>query len=808
MVVALLALGVGANAATLAVADQLFFRQPEGVVNPRSLHRLYLRTNQTVGRVTAIKPQVSYLAFKTIADAVGDRASMTAYTHPDSIDSRIGAVRGFVRVSYALPSYLPLVGARLARGRTFTEAEGTFGAAERVAVISHALWESRFAGDAGAIGQRIEIAGERYTIIGVAEAGFSGIDLDRADLWLPLATMPYSAAGDWYRYWRQNTNVRILMRAAPGTSDETLATVATTAYRRGSAQYDRGSRDTTGVVLAGPLLESLGPSVTRAAEQAITPRLIAVAVMLLIVACANVANLLLLRALRRRREIALRVALGIPRERLFRQVMFEGLMLSLVAALVAVGVGGWGASLLRSTIMPSVHWAASAWSPRLALLAIPIALVAGLAAGIAPAISAFDGDVTNALKSGGRDGVTRASRARVGLIVLQGALSVVLLVGAGLFIRSFDAVRSIDVGYSLDDVSYAWIQFRDPVTHVVDIFGENHAEEMTDGLRRAAARLERSPNVRSVALSQALPMAAYGMTRVFTSDRQSIPDFNNRNPVVLEVSPSYFDVTGVQLVRGRFFTDADATRSGEVIVINETAARSIFPGRDAIGQCLMISRPLICATIIGITRDVHVGDFLEPRTLQFFQPLDALNRHYHPGTLIVRGRAGRGAAAMADLRREVQRALPGAEPPYIQSAWGAREPELRPWRVGAVLFGVFGALALLVATIGVYSVIAFSVNQRMHEMGVRIALGAKGQHIARMVGVQAVWPIVLGVLIGVTLSQVMGRAVEGMLFGVTVWDPFTLGSVAGVLVMTGAIGAMGPAWRATTVPPVEALRAE
>jgi predicted permease len=803
MIVVLLALGVGANAATIGVADELFIRQPDGVVDPQALHRLFLRTKESVGHVTVIQPKFSFAEYRGIVSAAGTRAAFAGYTHPDSIDAHVGGERSFVQVSYATPSYLPLLGIRFARGRTFTEAEGRMGAAARLAVISYDLWQARFGGSDGAIGTAIEVAGERFTIIGVAQRDFTGVDLDRADLWLPYATMPVSSEANWYEGWRMNVELRILARLTPAVSADALAATATVARRRGSAQFDACCSDSTATIVAGPILESLGPSITPSAEQAITPRLIGVAVIVLIVACANVANLLLLRGLRRRREIAVRLALGISKRRLFRQVLLESVLLSLVAALVATVVAMVGASLLRTMILPTVHWATTAWNPRLVLAAVPIALATGVVAGIAPAFAAFDADVASALKDASRTGTMSRSPLRVGLIVLQGALSVVLLIGAGLFIRSFDAVRSIDVGYDLDDVSYSVVEYRDSVAHYLDYFTGEHSVEIDAGLRVAAARLALSPNVETVALSQVgTPMSGYLMAPFYDQNRQPIRRVSNRDPARYIVSPEYFAASGMRLARGRFFTKDDA---GAVTVINETAARAVWPGEDPIGKCVIIGRATSeCSTVLGVVRDTHTGRFIEPQIMAAFSPLRAA----HARSIVVRGRPGRGTQAMEDMRREIQRALPKAEPPYVSSMVAEREPELRPWRLGAMLFGVFGALALLVATVGVYSVMAFSVKQRTRELGVRIALGARAVDIERLIVAQAVWPVIVGVIVGIALALASGRLIANMLFGVTVADPTVIGSVAGVLILTAVLGGSLPGWRATKVSPVEALRAE
>ncbi|HEY4305479.1 MAG TPA: ABC transporter permease [Gemmatimonadaceae bacterium] len=802
MVIVLLALGVGANVATLAVAEQLFLRQPSGVRNPDGLHRLVLRTNESVGKVVIIQPEVSYAQYRVVTDAVGSRAMFAAYTHADSIDSRIGGVRSFIRVSYSTPDYFPLLGARFARGRAFSESEGRMGAAERVAVVSYDLWQSRFNGEDAAIGKTIEVGGERFTVIGVAERAFNGIDLDRADLWLPFATTPMPSP-DWYQKWRVVQSLRMLARPTAGVSMDQIAATATIAFRAGGRRFDSCCSDTTATIVPGPLLEALGPSVTASPERAIAPRLIGVALIVLIVACANVANLLLLRGLQRHREVAVRLALGISKHRLIRQIVLESLSLASIAAVVAVLVGSWGATLLRAMVLPSVHWATPAWNAHLLLTAIPTALVTGLVAGIAPASAAFDQDVATALKAASRSTTLSRSRLRVGLIVLQGALSVVLLIGAGLFIRSFNAVRSIDVGYDLDEVSYGYVMFRDSVSHYVNSLPDGHLDELANGLRNVATRLAQSPNVQGVALSSAgTPMAGYLMVRFYDQNRQPVERLNNLDPVWFAVTPEYFTVTGMRLVRGRYFTDADGP---DVTLIDETAARVAFPNQDPLGKCLIIVRPTSsCSTVIGVVRDTHVKQFIESQVLTAFTPL----RGTHPSSIIVRAKKGRGQLAMAELRREIERELSNAEPPYVKSVQQAREPELRPWRLGATLFGVFGVVALLVATIGIYSVMAFIVGQRTRELGVRIALGAQSVDIGRLVTVQAVWPVVVGIGLGIVLALASGRLIAGMLFGVTVADPTVIGVVAGLLMIAALLGALGPVLRATRVSPVEALRAE
>jgi putative ABC transport system permease protein len=803
LVVTLLALGVGANAATFAVADELFLRPPQGVARPSELHRLYNQGGTWKGS------KFFYPAYLAIGDALGDRASLAGYVAPDSIDSRVGGTRGFVRISYVTPNFFSLLGARIARGRAFTEAEGRMGEGAMVAVISDRLRRDRFADDDAVIGRTIDIGDQRATVIGIAAPEFTGVDLDRADVWLPFAMLPASSDHEWYKSWRQGLELRILARTAGGIPMPTVSAIATTAYRNGERANDEYP-DTTAIIRATPLIETLGLSNDSSIATKITARLIGVALIVLIIACANVANLLLLRGVRRRHETAVRIALGISRERLLRQLVLEALVLSLAAAAVSVLLAAWGAAALRSMMLPNVHWAVSALTPRMVLAAVVIAALTGLAAGLAPIIGASGQEQWSGLKSTARDGGARLSRLRETLIVVQGALSVVLLVGAGLFVQSLRAAQAIDLGYDVDRVAYGMVAFRDPKAHFVDWFneGEGHADQVAQGLTQTAERMQRSPNVEGVALSDVAPLAMNATTSFYFSDGRPITTRPEPKGILM-VSPQYFTTVGIALVRGRAFTAEDSASEEPVIVVSDATARRLWPNEDALGQCLHIAfanRP--CARIVGITRDTHFRSILEPPIIQVFEPMLRHGKTPHPRIIVVRAKPGRTSAAAAELRRELAATFPTADAPYVRQVSDALEPELRPWRLGARLFGMFGVLALLVTTIGIYSVTAFAVGQRTHEMGVRIALGARGDDIARLVLVQGLAPVIVGLLIGIALAMAMSGVVSGMLFGVTPADPFVVGTVAALILVTAVAGAAEPGWRAARVNPIDALRSE
>ncbi|HEY7396609.1 MAG TPA: ABC transporter permease [Gemmatimonadaceae bacterium] len=354
MIVALLVLGVGANAATFAVADELFLRAPAGVTDPSTLTRLYLRTNDWWDGAKVARPTFEYAAYEAIKSAVGEHASLAAYMPPDSADVTIAGTTRTLRVSYATANYFPLLGVRVALGRAFTADENRMGAGSPVAVISWATWQSVFGGESTVLGKRLSVAGELYTVIGVTAEGFSGPDLDRTELWLPIATYPGGTVWNtpWYQFWYADAFVRVLARVAPNVTRPTLTAIASTAYHSGQLEQDSGNRDTVGTVLGGPLLEARGPTMS-AAEGAITSRLVGVTIVVLLVACANVANLLLLRGLRRRRDVAIRLTLGISPGRLIRQFLLESFLLAGLASVPVIVIATWGGELLRTMVLPS-----------------------------------------------------------------------------------------------------------------------------------------------------------------------------------------------------------------------------------------------------------------------------------------------------------------------------------------------------------------------------------------------------------------------------------------------------------------------
>jgi predicted permease len=808
-----IALGVGANGAMFSLVDRLFVRPPPGIRDASTVRRLYLRTSWSIGDVTRIEDRFTVPAFSVLDSGLTPRVRLAGYTPPDTMPLRVGSAISTAHGSYVTSAFMGVLGVRPSFGRFFAPDEEVMGAPVYVAVLSHSLWERAFAGDLNVLGRTVEINRQRTTIVGVAERDFTGPDLSGTDVWMPLPTMPAPSDGLWYKSFRAAARLRLVGRVAPEVHNEWIEAAATTVVRRAMMGTTNVVRDTGAVVLPGPILESLAPSVTPAPEVAISVRLVGVTLIVLLIACANVANLLLTRAIGRRREIAVRLALGVSRSRLVAQFLTEGLLLSFVAAAVALLVSFWAGTALRAIVTPDVSWSDPVLDGRVILFTVLVSLLTGLLAGLVPALQASRPELTSALRGGAREGSTTASRSRLRrtLLAAQVALCVLLLQGAGLFVRSLSKIRGLDLGFDTDRLVYGSEAFVMPDGNYLD-FGREPAtqQRLSSGLTEAAARLAGVPDIESVALTTGGPMLGYTMAPLFFPNGSAVPRLDQRDPAWIAATPNYLSTTGLTLVRGRFFTDAD--RNGpRVVVVNETAARAYWPNRDPLGMCVVFFRPTEpCATVIGVVRDGRLAELLEPATAQLFTPLGFAygGKTWSVRFLVVRARSPRTDQIAAVVRRELQRAFPERAVPWVFTASGRLAPQLRPWRTGLLLFSAFGALALLVATFGTYSVISYAVSQRAQEMSVRVALGAQASHLLRLVLGEGVRAAAIGIAVGLVASLFAAGLLQSLLYETNARDPVVTVSVLTVLVITSLAASLLPAERAAHADPVLALRAE
>lgn len=784
-----LALGVGANAAVFSVLDQLFGQAPAGVGQPDSLRRLYIQLPEHPLDPGMIFPNFNYPAYSAVDGAVGSDGQVAAWT--PSVEQTLGDGELPVRVSYVTHDYFQVLQVGAARGRLFGAEQARVEVPSPVAVISHALRARAFASEPDVLGLSIDLDGAEYTVIGVTTEGFTGLDLNRTDVFLPLGNFP--AQGQlglqWYE-WIGNY-LRAVARIPEGAGDERFATVATAGYHRQVMPQGR-SPDSTAVILTGSIIAARGIGAragTAHANQAVSlsMRMAGVSLIVLLIAGANVAGLLLVRATRRRHEIAVRRALGISRARLASQFLIEGLVLTALAAAAAVPLAAWGGTVLRRLLLPDIHWARDALDMRAVLFALASAVVVGMLAALMPALQSWSGALGTGLRLTSREGGGRGAALRSGLLAVQAALAVILLMGAGLFVRSLDNVSALRLGFDVDEL--AWVSL-----------GSAPAAAEPGKLEEVAARLAGMGGVSGTALAQVPPMMGSSGTRVFLPGRDSLPEFDPAAyPAYNTVSPGFFDVTGMRILEGRAFAEGER----DVVVVSETMARTFWPQESALGRCIMLGEPdSSCQQVVGVAEDSRRYAIIEEPTLHYFLPrgYDAVG-----GVILVRVDHRRWDAAVNAIREELSGRY-GPRDVTIRRMSEALEPQFRPWRLGAQLFTGFGLLALLVTVIGVYSVMAYAVSQRTHEIGVRMALGAKVSNILRLVVGSGLRVVAIGVAVGVAVSLALGRIVESLLYDVTPHDPVALAWASGVLLATGVAASFAPAWRAGRVDPAETLR--
>jgi predicted permease len=797
MVVVTLGLGIGANATMFGIIDQLLLRQPEHVVDPKRVVRFY-NTGRTDAGSEVTGSTVPY-AFYTEMRDVRAFERVAAYTSGTSTTGH-GVDARHISVARVTWDYFPLVGVRPVLGRFFGPAEDRPPRGENVVVLGGDYWQRAFGGDPRVLGRMLEINGSPHRIVGVAPKGFSGAMPWQYDVWSPLSAHGPRAHPDWSTTWDAYW-VTVIGRLTPGLTRQQAGLEATAVHRRAYTGRPEHTIAQATISVRPLRFDGSGREPT---EVAVTRWLVGVAAVVLLVACANAGNLVLARTVRRRREVAVRLALGISRARLVGLLLAESIALSLAGGVAGVLVALGGGRFLRAVLLPS----GTPIDARVLVLTAVAALVTGVLVGLLPALQGSRPDLTTALKAGAREGGTQRSRLRTTLTVVQAALSVVLLVGAGLFVRSLWNVRSLRLGLEPErvltvDVGEAWASgHRD----VVQLNEARALVRMRDFYARALERVRAIPGVEAASISNGTPFESSVSYALEVPGWDSIPKLPGGGPYASSVSSDYFRTMGTRLLRGRLFTTDENAAGARVAVVSETMARTLWPGQDPMGRCLMM--PMLaagCWSVIGVVEDARrfriVG---ETAAMQYYVPLGP---DYPAGNLLIRS-VGRPTSMIETVRRELQRLDPGIGYISVRSLQDNVDGQVRPWRLGATMFVAFGALALLVAAIGLYSLIAYLVAQRTHELGVRIALGARSADIAWLVMGRGVGATAAGVAIGVALALALGRIVEPLLFDTSPHDPGVFLVVSATLLAFAVLASLVPTWRAARVDPVTALRSE
>ncbi len=783
-----LALGIGANTAIFSVVNAMLLRplpyqDPDRLVvlwetNP-NLSSVFLRTHNEASPANFIDWRQQQTVFEDIA----------AFRYNDYNLTGSGDAPEQITGNPVTANMFDVLKVKPLIGRTFRPEESD-PKSERVAVLSYGLWQRRFGGDANIIGRTLTFDGNPFTVVGVMPASFE-FPAPFSQLWTALrfANDTPPSRGAHFLYTRA--------RLKPGGTMQQAQAELDTIAARLRQQYPDTNADRS------VRLMSLQESTVEQSKTGLLMLLGAVGFVLLI-ACANVANLMLARATARHKEIAIRTALGAGRWRIVRQLLTESVLLSIFGGALGVLLALWGLDLLVAAVPHEytlyVHGlnqiGLDKWVLAFTLL---ISLVTGLLFGLAPALQASKTDLNETLKEGGRSSVGHARRGlRSALVVAEVALALVLLVGAGLMIKSF--LHLIEVRPGFDPANVMTAQLSLPAKRY-----EKDAQ-VVSFYEQLTARIAAQPGVEGVGIVNYLPMAGSGGTTSFIVDGRPLvraglyPEANQRI-----VDPGYFGALRIPVLRGRNFTAQDRAGTPGVCIVNETFARIYFPGEEAVGKILRDPDGTNPFQIVGVVGDIkHFGLDDEPEGYLYGPQLQMANNSM---ALVVRA-TGEPANLAAMIRREVQ-ALDKDQPIYDVKPMTQRIGETTtPARLGSFLFGLFALVALTLAAVGIYGVMAYSVTQRTHEIGVRMALGAQAKDVLRLVVGQGMLLVGIGVALGLCAAFVLMRWLASKLFQVSPTDPTTFAGVALLLAFIALVACYVPARRATKVDPMIALRYE
>ena len=774
-----LALGIGATAAIFGVIDAMLFR-PLRYPAPEQIVVVSMTRGGSLREAPAYPDFVDWReqsrSFQSLAVARGQSVNLTGREAPERLSG-----------SFISASLFPLLGAEPLLGRLFAYDESEVATSAPVAVISEGLWRRRFGGDPAIVGNAMVLNGQPFTVIGVVPSTFAFFG--GTDVYLPITYYPNNAG-----LTRKDHSMFVVGRLRP---EVTLASADAEMRAIGARLAAQFPAENAG---SGAHVESLHTMLVGDVRAPLYILMGAVTLLLLI-ACANVANLQLSHAVARRREMSVRSALGAGRGRLARQLLTESVMLSALGGLLGVAVAYGGVALLIKIIPIDLTF----FSPirvdgRVMAFAALVSIVTGIVFGLAPALHASRTNLNDALST--RTGGLAARVGRVEMrgvfVVAQLALSIVLLIGAGLLTRTLVKLQQVDLGF--DTSNLLTMEFRLPATKY------SQPQQISNFFTRAIAEIRAVPGVRSAALVRAVPLSGNSDARAYAVAGAPEPE-KGRAPVMQlnTVSPGYFRTIGLPLVSGRDVNEHDAADAPPVVVVNETFARREWPTASALGQRIRFVDSDRWLTVVGVARDAkHFGPADQP-TPQAYVPYMQMPQIFT--SVVVR--ANREASALGPLVREAIWRVDRDQPVWkIRTMDSLVATSLGSKRVLLALVGAFASVALLLAGVGIFGVMSFAVTQRTHEVGVRMALGASGGEVLRLIVGQGLRLTFVALLLGLAAASGAMRLIASQLFGVTPSDPVTFATVPLVLCAVAAIACYLPARRASRLDPLTALRRE
>src|SRR5215831_10329821 len=784
-----LGLGIGANTAIFSLINTALLR-PLPVERP---DRLVTLSNTPDYRMF---PAFSYPNYKDFRDRndvfsglMGYRFAQLSLSH-DGVNERLW---GYLVTG----NYFETLGVKAALGRVISADDDRSAGAHPVAVVSYKCWRQRFGGEPGVIGKNVVVNGRGYTIIGVAQPGFSGTEvIVEPEMWFPMAMQAQIEVGSQWLDDREWKTVSIMGRLNPGVGVRQAQTSLNSIAKQLEGEFPN--------INEGMRITLLSPGFVggamRGAIMGFAGLLMVVVGMALLLACANLANLLLARATERRREIAVRLALGANRFRVMRQLLTESLLLAAGGGVLGFLMAVWLAKLTVAIKLPiDVPLATELHvDVRVFAFASLVSFATGLLFGLLPAWQATKTDLSSALKNETSFGAPHRSRLKSGLIVLQVALSLVLLVGGGLMLRALRQAQTINLGY--DPQRAVEISFD------LRLQGYDGAQGR-EFQKRLLERARALPGVESAGIANVIPVDLHISSEpVYIEGEEPSRLASAPRALTSYTTPGYFKAMNTRLLRGRDFTEYDDDKAARVAVVNETFARRFWPGEDPIGKRFAMGRsesPKM--EVVGVAQDGKYTGLNDNKWPFVYRP----QWQYRVGatTLVVRAETDT-QKALALVRRELEQLDPNMPIASARTLVERLSLPLLPARIVASALGGFGLVSLLLAVIGIYGVISYTVSSRTREIGVRMALGAQARDVLKLVMGQGMAMTLIGVALGLLAALGLTRLMKSVLFGVSATDPLTYAGVSALLTFVALLACYIPARRAARVDPMVALRSE
>jgi putative ABC transport system permease protein len=783
-----LALGIGANSAIFSVVNAILLR-PLAYKNPDQLvliNHNYQKINlkASVSAFGYAHYRDNAKSFESLAALTGWAANLTGEGEPERLTGQV-----------VTANFFQMLGSQAAMGRTCAPGEDQEGK-NRVLVLSYGFWQRRFGGDPNILNKQLTLNGENYTVVGVMPQGFQfGREVGQVnDLWSPIVFTPQQLSSNSIT----NEFLNVLGRLRPGVTQQQAQAEMSNIAANLRQQYMPGADATNWDLLLTSFRELVVGDI----------RLMLWIVMLvvgfvLLIACANVANLLLARAASRQKEIAIRTALGAGRWRVIRQLLTESVLLSVVGGAIGLLIGYWGVKALvglNADRIPRANEISLDW--RVLLFTFGVAILTGILFGIVPAIQTAKADLHEALKEGGRSAASTTKQwVRSTLVVVEIAMALAVLVGAGLLVKSFLRVQQVNPGFNPQGLLTMHLSL--PASKYQD------APRRASFYKQLLSDISTLPGVHSAGAVSVLPLSGSGSSGSFRIEGRDVPQGQSLpHGARWAATPGYFKTMGIPIVRGRYFEERDTADSMPVVIIDEALAQKYWPGEDPVGKRITFqggpNNP-IWREVVGIVGHVKFIDLEGESRAQYYIPHQQISQ---PGMAVVvrtPGDPNALAGVVHGMVRSADKELPifrmRTMDQFVADAMAQR-------RFAMLLIGIFAGLAMLLAAVGLYGVMAYSVTQRTHELGLRMALGAQGSDVLKLVVKQGMTLAGAGLALGVAGALALSRLMKTLLFNVSATDPLIFVVIAATLAAVALLACFLPARRATKVDPMVALRYE